>query len=204
MFTTKEQFTWGQSFKHSTFENYNARVEIGNIFKLIWSFQIFIWGPKRWPTPTKLGKPSNFCFIKFYQNAPLRLKNPTWPTFGPPQTQGVRVKGVQPHHERLRMYTTTLILWTPLCSEWPWLQKDRGPGPSRFGFGSKKVTHPHLIRGALQLLFYKVFVKTHGWGSRGTSDPLYAPWTQDPHPNYLPAPEDHLRAKFPPDPSRFL
>ena len=29
------------------------------------SFQIRIWGPKRWPTPTKSGAPCNFCFIKF-------------------------------------------------------------------------------------------------------------------------------------------
>ena len=27
--------------------------------------QIRIWGPKRWPTPTKSGAPCNFCFIKF-------------------------------------------------------------------------------------------------------------------------------------------
>ena len=24
-----------------------------------------IWGPESWPTPTKLGAPCNFCFIKF-------------------------------------------------------------------------------------------------------------------------------------------
>ena len=29
------------------------------------SYQIWIWGPKRWPTPTKLGAPCNFCIIKF-------------------------------------------------------------------------------------------------------------------------------------------
>ena len=27
--------------------------------------------------------------------------------------------------------------------------------------GTEKVTHPHLIRGALQLLHYKVFAKMH-------------------------------------------
>ena len=36
--------------------------------------------------------------------------------------------------------------------------------------GSKKVT--------LQLLFYNVFTKTHGWGSRGPPDPLFAPHTR--------------------------
>ena len=33
-------------------------------------------------------------------------------------------------------------------------------------FGSKKVTHPHYIGGALQLLCYKVSSKTYIWGSR--------------------------------------
>ena len=28
-------------------------------------FQIWIWGQKRWPTPTKSGAPCYFCFIKF-------------------------------------------------------------------------------------------------------------------------------------------
>ena len=47
------------------------------------SFQIWIWHPKKWHTPTVLGVPSNFCFKSFCQNAPLRLQNPTWPTLDP-------------------------------------------------------------------------------------------------------------------------
>ena len=41
--------------------------------------------------------------------------------------------------------------------------------------GSKKVTLPHQIRGALQLLFYKVFTKMHSLGSRGTLAPFMHP-----------------------------
>ena len=44
--------------------------------------------------------------------------------------------------------------------------------------GPEKVTRPYQIRCALQLLFNKVFAKTHGWGSRGTLYPLYAPRTR--------------------------
>ena len=50
----------------------------------------------------------------------------------------------------------------------------------------------------------------HGWGSRGTPLPLYAPHTREVgvpgwnHPKNLPALEDHLRAKFRPNPSSHL
>ena len=75
-----------------------------------------------------------------------------------------------------------------------------GPGPSGSRFGVQKGDHPALTGGGLQLLFYKVFAKTHGWGSRGTLDPLYAHhgwgvpvWYP---PKNLPGLKDHLHAKF--------
>ena len=72
------------------------------------------------------------------------------------------------------------------------------------------MTHPHKIRGTLLLLFYKVFAKTHGCGSRDTPYPIYALHTQGcggtglKNPKNLPALEDHLCAKFHQDPSSCL
>ena len=81
----------------------------------------------------------------------------------------------------------------------------------RFGLGVQTGVPFPLSWSARQLLFYKVFTKTHNWGSRGTLDPIIAPHTpvevgvpgqlppQEPSPL-----EDHLSTKFHPHPSSGL
>ena len=47
------------------------------------SFQIRIQGPNRWPTPTKLGVPSNFCVIKCPPKCIAEAPEPHWGAPGP-------------------------------------------------------------------------------------------------------------------------
>ena len=54
------------------------------------SFQIRIWGPIGWPTPTQLGVPCNFCLIKYPPKRTPEAPEPHWA----PWTPGVRVWGV--------------------------------------------------------------------------------------------------------------
>ena len=61
------------------------------------SFQIWIWHPKKCPTPTVLGVPSNFCFIKFLPKSTPEAPEPHRAPFWPPLRLRVRVEGVQPH-----------------------------------------------------------------------------------------------------------
>ena len=86
-------------------------------------------------------------------------------------------------------------------------------GPRSFQiqiWGPKRVPTPHWIKGALQLLFYKVFAKTHCCGSRDTPYPLYTLHTQGlgvlgwNTPKNLPPLEDHLHANLHQDPSSVL
>ena len=51
------------------------------------SFQIQIWGPQRWPTTTKLGVPSNYCYTKFLSKCTIEAPElhlvPFWPPLDP-------------------------------------------------------------------------------------------------------------------------
>ena len=57
------------------------------------SFQIWIWGPIRRPTPTKLGVPGNFCCLEFLPKCTPEAPEPhRAPLLGPldPGGQGRR------------------------------------------------------------------------------------------------------------------
>ena len=45
------------------------------------SFQIQIWGPKRWPAPTKSGVHSNFCLIKLLPKCTVEAPEALWTPF---------------------------------------------------------------------------------------------------------------------------
>ena len=51
-------------------------------------FQIRIWDPKSWPTPTKLGVPCNFCFIKFSPKYMVEAPEAPWTSFTHPIPKG--------------------------------------------------------------------------------------------------------------------
>ena len=102
----------------------------------------------------------------------MRLQNPTRPP-------GVRVRGVQPHQIAIRNisynfgFMNSPSKWVTMAPEGHGAQVLLDPD-----LGSKKVTYPYYIGGALQLLFYKVFAKMHSWGSKVLPDSLYAPHTR--------------------------
>ena len=66
------------------------------------SFQIWIWGPIRWPTPTKLGVPINFCFIEFLPKCTPEAPEPQQGPLLCPLDHRVAVGGVQPHEIAFR------------------------------------------------------------------------------------------------------
>ena len=79
-----------------------------------------------------------------------------------------------------------------------------GPDPSNSGFGVWKGDLPPLNWGRSATFVHTVFAKIHSWGSRGIPEPpihtLYLGgggyWVKKTR--NLPAPKDHLLAKFHP------
>ena len=131
-----------------------------------------------------------------------------------PLDPGVRVEGVQPNQVAIRhiCYNFDFISYPSIWVTMPPLGNGAQVHWIRI-WGPKRWPAPTILRGAQQLLFFKVFAKMHGWGSRGTPDPLYSPCTRrvmsarltsPPPPKNLPALEDHLLAKFLQNPSSSL
>ena len=130
-----------------------------------------------------------------------------------PLDPGVRVEAVQPNQVTIRhiCYNFDFISYPSIWVTMPPLGNGAQVHWIRI-WGPKRWPAPTILRGAQQLLFFKVFAKMHGWGSRGTPDPLYSPCTRrvmsarltSPPPKNLPALEDHLLAKFLQNPSSSL
>ena len=105
---------------------------------------VWIWGPVRWPTPTKLGMPSNFCLIRCPQKWMAKAPEPHWAPLLALLNPGVRVGGVWPHQIAIRYiyYNFDLInspsVWVTMAPEGHGAQVLPDPD-----LGSKKVTRPH-------------------------------------------------------------
>ena len=108
---------------------------------------IQILGLIRWPTPTKLVKSSNICFIDFHQNELLRLQNPSGSPLLGPLDHGVSLGGLKT--DQIAMVRSQQLL----CYKFPLIVSDHGsrrtwgPSPSGSGFGVQKGDRPPLNQG---------------------------------------------------------
>ena len=151
-----------------------------------------LWGPKRSPTPTKLGVPGNF-FINFLPKCWGSLTRP-----GPPL--GLLDPGSQVRRcpTSPSSYYRRII---PLPYEWPWLQKDVEPRSFWIGIlGLKRWPTPTKLGVPCNFWFIifsqnaRLRLQRHPGSPIGTPDCGVGGTGSSP--KNLPALKVHLRTKF--------
>ena len=122
------------------------------------SFQIRIWGPKRWPTPTKSGAPCNFCFIKFLPKCTAEApETPCTPFMHPVPGGGGTV--LKPPKNLLTLKDHLLAKFHQYLSA-VWISIEniliQCPLPPPWGAQIKKQKNTRLIKFDFRnILFYK-------------------------------------------------
>ena len=117
------------------------------------SFQIWIWGPKRWPTLTKSGVPCNFCFIKFLPKCTAEAPET-------PCTRGWGVLGWYPPRTFLPSRTTYLPNFIKIHpAVWISIENIQIHCPPLPPWGAQiKKQNTHLLKFHFrEILFYKYF-----------------------------------------------